>query len=233
MGLINGQLKSAQIEYFTDSTKPAASSMLNRVIFVTDIALGQIQVSDGTNWIPQGNVLQNYTTGTLPPAATFPYLVVYNTTTGTVQVSDGATWKTVGASQSENSWELNGTYSSLTFPLLDIDAIFLAPYTINIDSVWIYNGNAGSGGTTEFDLKVANPGGVFSTILSTTGKITSAAAASIWTDSGSVVGAQTGVTKPVVSTAVITAGQAVKWDLLTSMTGSPTDARIRIYYSKV
>lgn len=132
----------------------------------------------------------------------------------------------------EHNWELNGPYPSLTFPLNNIDAIFFAPYNITITSVWIYNGDAGTSGTTEFDLKVKSPGGSYASILSTTGKITSAATADIYTDSGSVVTAQTGVTKPVLSTTAITAGQAIKFDLITSMTGTATDARIRIYYKQ-
>jgi len=132
----------------------------------------------------------------------------------------------------EHNWELNGVYSTLTFPLLNIDAIFLAPYDITIESVWIYNGDAGTSGTTEYDLKVKSPGGAYATILSTTGKITSAAAADIYTDSGAVVGVQTGVTKPIIATSAILAGQAVKFDLITSMAGSPSDARIRIYWTQ-
>jgi hypothetical protein len=132
----------------------------------------------------------------------------------------------------EHFFELNGNYPSLSFPLLNIDAIFFAPYALTITSVWIYNGDAGASGTTEYDLKVASSGGAFSSILSTTGKITSAAAAGVWTDSGSVIAAQTGVTKPVISVANISAGQAIKWDLIQSMTGSATDARIRIFYKQ-
>lgn len=132
----------------------------------------------------------------------------------------------------EHNWELNGAYSGLTFPLLNIDAVFFAPYNLTINSVWIYNGTAGSGGTTEFDLKVKSPGGSYASILSTTGKITSAAAADIYTDSGAVVNAATGVTKPVISTAAISAGQAIKFDLIQSMTGAPADARIRIYWTQ-
>lgn len=137
-------------------------------------------------------------------------------------------------SDREHNWEVNGLYGSsgLTFPSTNIDAIFLAPYNLTITSVWIYNGSAGSGGTTEYDLLKASPGGSFTTILSTTGKITSAAASVIWTDSNSVVAPQTGVTKPVVSSATMTAGQALRFDLLQSMTGTPSDARIRIFYKQ-
>jgi len=130
----------------------------------------------------------------------------------------------------EHSWELNGNYGSLAYPLNNIDSIFLVPYNIKILSVWIYSGTAGSAGTTEFDLKVATTsGGSFTSILSTTGKITSAAGSTVWTDSGSVVGSQTGITKPVLSTTAISAGSAIRWDLIQAMTG-PSDARIKIFY---
>ena len=137
----------------------------------------------------------------------------------------------ITATQEEHSWELNGNYYRLTFPLTNIDSIFFAPRNITIHSVWIYNGTAGSSGTTTYDLKVANPGGGFTSILSTTGAIASTAASNIWTDSGVVVGPQTGVTKPVVATSAITAGQAIRFDVLSSMATPATDARIRIFYS--
>lgn len=53
-----------------------------------------------------------------------------------------------------------------------------------------------------------------------------------YTDSGSVIGAQAGVTKPVVSTTSIPAGSVIRWDLLQSMGAGATDARIRMYYLK-
>lgn len=134
--------------------------------------------------------------------------------------------------QSEHAWELNGSYSALSYPLTAIDSTFFAPYNLTITSVWIYNGTAGSSGSTTYDLKVASPGGAYSSILSTLGAIASTAASNIWTDSGSVVAAQTGVTKPVLSTTSITAGRAIRFDMTTSMGGSPTDARIRIFYQK-
>jgi hypothetical protein len=173
----------------------------------------------------------------LPPVQSFMTL----DSTGAIAAPwtvDGSTIKIVTNelvaqyTEAEHSWELNGIYSNLTYPLLNIDSVFFAPYDVTILSVWIYSGTAGSGGTTEFDLQVASSGGPFATILSTTGKITSAAASGVWTDSGAVIGAQTGVTKPVISTSTITAGQAIRWDLISSMTGSPEDARIRIFYKR-
>jgi hypothetical protein len=54
----------------------------------------------------------------------------------------------------------------------------------------------------------------------------------VYTDSGSIVGAQAGVTKPVLSTTSIPAGAIIRWDLLSSMSAGATDARIRMYYTK-
>lgn len=204
----------------------------------------------------------------------------------------------------EHNWELNGTYASLTYPLLNIDAVFLAPYNVTINSVWIYSGVTGASGTTEYDLKVKSPGGAWTSILSITGKViagttgialvssgttatatlaghgfntgdsitvsgatqpnyngtftitvtssstftytmvgTAASPATgspvvhtpgneIYTDSGTVVTAQVGVTKPVLAILAILAGQAIKFDMLSSMTGAAQDARIRIYYTQ-
>lgn len=205
----------------------------------------------------------------------------------------------------EHNWELNGPYADLTFPLLNIDSVFFAPYNLIINSVWIYSGSPGTSGTTEFDLKVKTPGAGWTTIMSTTGKFTVASTAialtsvgttatatlashglstgdtvvitgatqpeyngtkvvtvtssstftytmsgsaaspatgspvmptpnnEIWTDSGAVVGAMVGVVKPVLSTTAITAGQAIKFDLIQSMVGTgATDARIRIFWTQ-
>lgn len=134
----------------------------------------------------------------------------------------------------EHNYELNGRYGGLTMPQSGIDAIFIAPYDITITSVWIFNGTAGASGTTEFDLKVGTSGlasGSYTSILGTTGKIASTAASGVWTDSNSVIGSQTGVTKPVVATPAMTAGQGLRFDLITAMPNAQ-DARIRIYYKQ-
>lgn len=42
-------------------------------------------------------ILDPYTTGTRPSAAANPYLMIFNTDLGTIQVSDGTSWITVAA----------------------------------------------------------------------------------------------------------------------------------------
>lgn len=56
---VYGALELAQLEWFLDSAKPSAASYIYRVIYVSD--LKQIQVSDGTNWIPFLNTSTNQT----------------------------------------------------------------------------------------------------------------------------------------------------------------------------
>jgi hypothetical protein len=151
----------------------------------------------------------------------------------TIQSSSGVI--SVRNGDREHSWELNGSYSLLSFPLINIDSLFIAPYNLTITAVWIYSGTNGTSGTTEFDLLKAASGGVFTSILSTTGKITLASGlADVWTDSNSVIPVTAGLTKPVVSVATMAAGEALRFDILQSMSGlvKPQDARIRIIYKQ-
>jgi hypothetical protein len=113
-----------------------------------------------------------------------------------------------------HQFDANGPYRVGTF----VDGLMFFKANATITNIWIFNLKAGTSGTTEFDLKLASPGGSYSSILTTTGKITSAAAANIWTDSGAVVAPQTGVTKPVLTSSSVLAGQALRFDILTAMT---------------
>jgi microcystin-dependent protein len=105
MAKIYGALEVAQLEWFTNAGKPAASSYPYRVIYVTD--LKQIQVSDGTNWLPSN--LNTATSGTLPAASSANQFQVYFITdTLQIRVSNGTKWTTVGARLD--------TYTSGTIP---------------------------------------------------------------------------------------------------------------------
>lgn len=205
-------------------TLPALPSVQS---IVTMDALGNMLAQ----WTPDNSTITVVSNQlTVQPSAIAPAIAAAIVDNVTIQEASGII--SVRHGDREHNYELNGSYAALTYPLTNIDAIFFAPYNLTITSVWIYNGDAGTGGTTEFDLKVASSGGSFTSILSTTGQITSAASSTIWTDSGSIIGTQTGVTKPVLSTTAITAGQAIRFDLIQSMSGSPTDARIRIFYKQ-
>lgn len=132
-------------------------------------------------------------------------------------VADGpSTFKLVANTLLEYQFQANGPYRVGVF----VDGIMPFNANSNIKTIWIYNLNPGVSGTTEFDLKMAAPGGSFTTILSTTGKIDSTAAADIWTDSNVVVAPQTGVVKPVVATSAIPAGSVLRFDILNVMSGA-------------
>lgn len=120
----------------------------------------------------------------------------------------------------ERAFEANGLYSSAPMPQTGIDGLLIFNYNATITAIYIVSQTSGSSGITEYDVKLASPAGSFASILSVTGKIDSTAAAPIWTDSGSVVGAQTGVTKPALSTTAVSAGQALRFDILSGMVGA-------------
>jgi hypothetical protein len=130
-----------------------------------------------------------------------------------------------------HQFEANGNYSGASvFPQTAVDGYMFFNFNATIVAIWIYNITAGSAGTTEFDLKLASPGGSFTSILSTTGKITSAATSGIWTDSNAVITAQTGVIKPTVITTSIAAGQALKFDILQTMTNA-RDCGVIVFFN--
>jgi hypothetical protein len=52
----------------------------------------------------------------------------------------------------------------------------------------------------------------------------------VYTDSNAVIGSQAGVVKPVLASTALVAGEAIRWDLTTSMIAPAADARIRIFY---
>ncbi len=113
-----------------------------------------------------------------------------------------------------------------------VDDLMIFEQAATITAIFIQTGAIGTSGTTELDLKLATTsGGSFISILSTTGKVASTATSNVWTDNGSIVGAQTGVTKPVISTTSIPAGGALRFDLLQTMVGG-ADASITVFYKE-
>lgn len=146
-----GALESAQIEWFTNAGKPAASSYPYRVIYVTD--LKQIQVSDGTNWNP--TAIKTYTAATLPAAASSNQnQLAFITDTLQVKVSDGSQWKTIGARLD--------TYTSGTIPAAasNTNSIIwvsdLQQVQVSNGSAWIQVGSK-AGTKNYFSQSNANP----------------------------------------------------------------------------
>jgi len=120
---------------------------------------------------------------------------------------------------SEKQFFLNGEYGRIAAQTF-VDGLAVFEFDAEIFNVWMFNIVAGSGGTTELDLKIATtPGGSFSSIFTTTPKITSAAASNVWIGVGGTV---TGCTAPVLTAGAetITGGTAIKLDKIQSMTAA-------------
>jgi len=124
---------------------------------------------------------------------------------------------------------LNGPYSIIGATNA-VDGLYIPAFDLEIFDVAMFNITAGSGGTTELDVKKATtPGGAFSTIFSTTPKVTSSAAASTWVRVGDTV---TGWTAPILTTSPfnVDAGDALRLDLISAMTGGPENCGLILYY---
>jgi hypothetical protein len=136
---------------------------------------------------------------------------------------------------SEKQFFLNGPYSFTATPQTGADGLTIFEFDATIIDVWMFNLVAGTSGTTELDIKMATtPGGAFTSIFSTTPKITSAAGAnrwvgnpSIWTSGLPVVDSTytppSGCTKPVLTgggqTLNVNKYSALRLDLISAQVG--------------
>ena len=128
----------------------------------------------------------------------------------------------------EKQWFVNGDYSGLVLPYLAIDGLAPVKYDMTIIDAFMFASEVGGAGTTELDIKVATAsGGAFATIFSTTPKIAVAAGDYSFVFVG---GSGAGLTAPVIGTADIDAGSALRMDVIQSMTGSPRGAGIVLMY---
>lgn len=114
-----------------------------------------------------------------------------------------------------------------------VDGFWVAPYNCQITNVFIYQEVAGSGGTTNLDLKV-KPflSGAFTSIFLTTPKVVPASGANAW---GGVGDSVTGVTAPVLSSLpfAVAAKSAIRMDLLGSQTGNAAGCGLIIVYEPI
>jgi len=135
---------------------------------------------------------------------------------------------------SEKQFFLNGRYGSLPTPFLGVDGLTVWEFDAEIINIWMFILEAGSGGTTELDLKIATtPGGAFTSIFSTTPKATSATSNFSWIGIGDTV---TGMTAPVFSTVnangyyEVNAGDALRFDILSNQSGTPRSTGLLCHY---
>jgi len=131
------------------------------------------------------------------------------------------------AQKYDKGWFVNGTYALLTLPYSAIDGIYLVPDNATITNAMLYVRTAGSSGTTELDIKYATtPGGAWTSIFSTTPKITSAAGNYAWCYTGS---AFSNTTAPVLSTTTLNAGSALRCDIIQAQGGTPVGCGLILY----
>jgi hypothetical protein len=224
----------SQTFIFTSAANTPANVDVENVVLRNFVAN-----SKGLTLKPPAAMAANYSI-TLPalPASTKIMQITSSGVITDVLGVDGTTIQIVGNNLTTSSgvysyreFLANGNYSGATFPQTEVDGLFFFPFNATISSVWIFNQTPGASGTTEFDLKRAtSSGGAFSSMLTTTGKVLSTAAANVWTDSGAVIAPQTGVTKPVLSSTTVSAGDAIRFDLIQSMASPAETCGMVVYY---
>lgn len=150
---------------------------------------------------------------------------------------------------SEKQFFLNGPYSILTPPQTGVDGLAVFEFDATIFDVWMFNLVNGSAGTTELDIKIAtSSGGAFTSIFSTTPKITTAGGNNAWVgkpivyDSNGVATADgtyvtpTGCTKPVLTgggeTLNVNKYSAIRLDILQAQTAAENCGLLIHYYPR-
>jgi hypothetical protein len=125
-------------------------------------------------------------------------------------------------------WNINGVYGAMSLPFLGIDGFHPVLYDLEILSIFMFCQTAGSGGTTEIDIKKGTTsGGSFSTIFSTTPKIASTAGSNSWIQTG---GSGSGLTAPVLISSNLSAGDVLRCDLVAAQSGEPNGTGLVILH---
>jgi hypothetical protein len=123
----------------------------------------------------------------------------------------------------------NGRYNIMSsYPQLGVDGLIIFEYDVEIINLYIWNGIAGSSGTTEIDIKwKPQSSGAYQTMFSTTPKITSTAANYSICGVGDTI---TGFTAPVLLKTEFDAKDVLRMDILGCMSGNVEGCGIIIHY---
>lgn len=156
--------------------------------------------------------------------------VVYDTTAQRSRLLGVDATASSGGSSFTKVFAINGPFENSSTPNLGMDGYFVFPFAAKITNVFMFQEVAGSGGTTELDIKVKPFGsGSFTSIFLTTPKMANTAGAEAWGGVGDTV---TGLTAPVLSSAPynVAAKTAMRCDLITKQTGSPDTCGLIVVY---
>jgi hypothetical protein len=123
---------------------------------------------------------------------------------------------------------VSGKYAQLSLPFYGIDGLELMEVKGEIVNAFMYVRQAGTGGTTQFDLEYAtSPGGSWTSVFSTKPSINYAAGGFAWCYVGS---AFANTVAPVIGTSILNAGTALRANILTTQTGDTRGTGLIIYY---
>jgi hypothetical protein len=140
-----------------------------------------------------------------------------------------ATWRKIGGMVNflghrvhlAKAFPINGNYGMLQgqYPINAIDGYQFFEYDAEIFNVWVYSIVKGVSGITELDVKIKpKAAGVFTSIFSTTPKISSISSNETFFEIGDV---GTGITAPVLNGGIpynVNQGDAIRLDLISAMT---------------
>lgn len=115
-----------------------------------------------------------------------------------------------------------GAFSNLSTPYTDLGAQEVFNVDSEITNLGVRFGEAGSAGTTEFDIKwrPADDSAAWASIFSTTPKVANTAPNNSVFDANAVSPLPSGCTAPVLSKTVFDAGDKLRCDLITTATGA-------------
>lgn len=147
----------------------------------------------------------------------------------------GATANFISKKQYDtHAFHLNGVYSAF-LNVLGADGIFPCLFNLEIIGITIYNRVAGTSGTTEFDLKWYNaPGSAQGSLFSTKPSFDSSSGSNAYLiydalNTNTIAAPGSGSVSPVLSKTNFDAGDAIFFELTSSMSGGQ-DATIEVHF---
>lgn len=125
----------------------------------------------------------------------------------------------------------NPTYDFLTTPFTNFGGPEQFPYDAEIIAASVYHGDAGSSGTTEIDIEwAAADSSSWASIFSTTPKVASTAASEVFFDTLGNATTPTGCTVPVLSKTTFDAGDKLRCNIESVMTGNPNGFLLTLFF---